>query len=105
MQKPSTLSPLRNPWRSVLLSLIVAASLALMLSRRPAPPVFAASTVGLLGSPPGQGPLLAASALLGRTPPPFGEGPTHHKVADRRAFFGIPSFCGGVTNLPFLVVG
>lgn len=33
-----------------------------------APPAFGASTLGLLGSPPGQGPLLAASALFpGRT--------------------------------------
>jgi O-antigen/teichoic acid export membrane protein len=41
-----------------------------LLGPAPAPPVLAAGTVGLLGSPLGQGPLLAASSLFPERPTP-----------------------------------
>ena len=44
--------------------------------------------------------LVAVMAL-----PPIAQDPSYHDFADRRTFFGIPSFLNVVTNLAFLAVG
>jgi len=36
---------------------------------------------------------------------PFGQNPSYHNFADRRAFFGIPNFLDVASNFAFLIVG
>src|SRR5437879_2465662 len=45
------------------------------------------------------------SLALMLSSPPIAQDPQYHEFADRRAFFGIPTFWADVSNIPFLLVG
>ena len=49
--------------------------------------------------------LLGAAVIAAVLAPPIPQDPAYHRLADARAFFGIPNALNVISNAPFVLVG